>query len=444
MHAAGKPNPTGVETKQNPSGPELSRRSLINASVGLAAASLLPAAANAGQSEQEPAALRGTISDGKITFPPLHNPTESGGPVPNPDPADKRLGVAVVGLGNLSLGEILPAFGAAKHVRVTALVSASREKASLVAAQYGVPEKNLYSYTDFDNLKNNPDVDFVYIVLPNSMHAEYTVRAAQAGKHVLCEKPMATSVAEAQQMVDACRKAGRKLMIAYRLQYDPAHRTLIEMARKKDFGELRLIDAINGQNDAPNGQWRQIKALSGGGSLPDVGIYCLNAFRYITGEEPVEVTGQITQPKNDPRFREIEDIACFTLRFPSGVFATGISGYSFHENRHLRVMATDAWFGLDPAFGYDNIAIQIGRKSGKANAEEQRRFSAHNQFAKEMDHFAECIKSNKQPYTPGEEGLQDHKIMQAIYQSAAGSSPVKLPLVTQLDTTRGPAPDSNA
>jgi predicted dehydrogenase len=319
------------------------------------------------------------------------------------------------------------------------LVSGERDKAQAVAAQYGVPEKGLYDYHSFDQLQNNPDVDIVYIVLPNALHAEYTVRAAQAGKHVLCEKPMAASVAEAEQMVKACREAQKKLMIAYRLQYDPAHRAVIEMARSKQFGELRFLNAVNGQNDAPNGQWRQIKALAGGGSLPDVGIYCLSAFRYITGEEPYEVTGQLTQPKNDPRFKEIEDVSNFTLRFPAGVFATGSAGYSFHESRHLRAMATDAWFGLDPAFAYSNLTLQIGRKVGESNSEDQRRFSPHNQFATEMDHFAERIQAGQEALTPGEEGLQDQKIMEAIYQAAAGGGVIKLPLTKKIDSTRGPA-----
>ncbi len=413
----------------------LTRRHLVGA--GLAGATLLAAQSN---QETQPPALLGSVSEGKVTLPPLHQPSESNNPLPNPDPVNKRLGVAVVGLGHLSLEQILPGFGEAKHVRVTALVSGEADKARAVAAQYGVPEKGLYDYRNFDGIKNNPDVDIVYIVLPNSMHAEYTTRAAQAGKHVLCEKPMATSVAEAERMVKACRDAGRKLMIAYRMQYNPAHRTVIEMARSKQLGELRFMSAVNGQNDAPNGQWRQIKSFAGGGSLPDVGIYCFNAFRYITGEEPFEVTGQITQPKNDPRFREIEDICTFTLRFPSGVFASGSSGYSYHENRHLRVMAAEGWFGLDPAFSYDNLTLQIGRKAGKANSEEQRRFPSHNQFATEMDDFAERIRSNQEPLTPGEEGLQDHKIIAAIYESAAGGGAVKLPVTKQIDSTRGPAP----
>ncbi len=416
----------------------LTRRSLIGSGAGIAGAALLSAQSG---NEQQPAALRGSVSQGTVTLPLLHNPSESSDKLPNPDPVNKRLGVAVVGLGNLALAQIIPGFGEAKHVRLTALVSGEKDKAQVIAAQYGVPDKNIYSYANFDDIKNNPDVDIVYIVLPNSMHAEYTVRAAKAGKHVLCEKPMATSIAEAETMVNECHRAGKKLMIAYRLQYNSAHLEVIKMARTKQFGDLRFINAVNGQNDAPNGQWRQIKSLAGGGSLPDVGLYCLNAFRYITGEEPVEVTAQMTYPKNDPRFREIEDISNFTLRFPSGVFASGSAGYSYHESRQLRVMASDGWFGLDPAFGYENLALQAGQKAGQANSKEERRFSAKNQFAVEMDHFAERIRADQQPRTPGEEGLQDQKIIDAIYRAAAGGGVIKLPVSNKIDGTRGPAID---
>ena len=225
----------------------------------------------------------------------------------------------------------------------------------------------MYDYANFDRLKDNPDVDAVYIVLPNNMHLEYTLRAAAAGKHVLCEKPMATNVADAERMVAACRDAKRTLMIAYRMQYEPTHRELIRIARGGEYGPIRLIEAVNGQNDAPNGQWRQSRAQAGGGSLPDVGIYCLNAARYVTGEEPIEISAQVTRPKDDPRFTEIEDIAAFTLRFPSGVIAQCTSGYSLHESRQMRVMMRDAWVEMNPAFSYDGVAMQIGRKAGRAH-----------------------------------------------------------------------------
>ncbi len=414
---------------------ELTRRRII-AAAGTATAAGLAMPVAAAPAEQQPGFF-GAARDGKVEMAPLHAPGEGAEPLPNREPPGKRLGVAVVGVGHLTLEQIVPAFGSAKNVRLAGLVSGHRDVAMAVAAQNGVPASHVYDYRSFDEIRNNADVDIVYIVLPNSQHLEFTQRAAAAGKHVLCEKPMASTVAEAEGMIKACRDAGRKLMIAYRLQYDAAHRALIGMARAKTYGELRMIEAVNGQNDVA-GQWRQIKALAGGGSLPDVGIYCLNAFRYLTGEEPIEVTGRITQPEGDPRFREIEDIATFTLRFPSGVIATGTSGYSFHEDRRLRCAATDGWFGMDPAFSYSGLVMHIGRKVGGATSMEQRTWTPKNQFAVEMDHFAEAIRANREPHTPGEEGLADLKVMAAIYESAAGGSTVRLPLVKGLDTTRGP------
>ncbi len=421
---------------------EITRRSLVGATTaGLASLGLIgQAEAAETNQQQQPKALLGTVEGDRVTLPPLDNKSDLSEPAPNLDPPGKRLGVALVGLGHLSLGQILPGFGEAKHVRLTALVSGERDKALAVAAQHGVPEKNIYDYGNFDSLKNNPDVDIIYIVLPNALHAEYTVRAAQAGKHVLCEKPMSTDVADAQRMVDACKAANRKLMIAYRCQYLPEHRAIIDMARSKQLGGLRLIDAVNGQNNANNGQWRHIRALSGGGSLPDVGLYCLNATRYITGEEPVEITARMTQPKDDARFREVEDVVSFTLRFPSGVMATCQSGYSFHERRALRIMAEDGWFGLDPAFSYNNQVMQIGRRAGVSNGEESRRWSPRNHFANEMDAYAEALRAGHEPLTPGEEGLQDQRIMAAIYEAAAGGGVVKMSPGARLDSTRGPVP----
>ena len=350
----------------------------------------------------------------------------------------------MVGLGRLSLTQILPGFAEAKHVRVTALVSGERDKARVIAAQYNVPERNIYDYKSFDSIKNNPDVDVVYVVLPNAMHLEYTLRAAAAGKHVMCEKPMATSAADAQRMVDACRQAGRKLMIAYRCQYLPEYRELIRLARDKTYGEIRFIEASNGQDNANNGQWRLNKALAGGGSLPDVGLYCLNAARFITGEEPVEITARTTRPKDDPRFREVEDLCTFTLRFPSGVLASCSSGYSYHENRFLRLMATEAAVGLDPAFSYDNLTMQVSRRAGTSQSLEHRRWSPKNQFALEMDSYAQAIRADRLPLTPGEEGLQDMRVIEAIYQAAESGSVVRMAPAAKLDATRGspPAQDS--
>ncbi len=413
----------------------LGRRAALGAAA-LAPALALTAAARADQ----PDALRGKVEGGRVVLPDLSTASEANPPTPSPDALSGRLGVAVVGLGHLTLDQILPGTLNSRHVRVTALVSGDPAKARVVAGQYGVPEQNLYDYAGFDRLRDNPAVDFVYIVLPNNMHAEFTMRAAQAGKHVLCEKPMATNVADAERMVTACRDARRLLMIAYRMQYDPYHRSLVAMAREGTYGPIRSISAVNGQNNADSGQWRHVLKQAGGGSLPDVGLYCLSAARYITGEEPNEITAQMTQPKDDPRFAEVEDTAAFTLRFPSGVVANCMSGYSHHEARQLRVMARDASIDMDPAFSYEGLVMRIGRKAGQAQAVEQRRFGERNQFAREMDHFAECIRAGRTPHTPGEEGLQDQRLLAAIYEAAHGGGIVRLPPVAGLDTTRGPAP----
>ena len=407
------------------------------AALGVALAALGAPAARA----DDLGALRGKVEGDQVLLPKLHGESEVEGPTTNTDPLARKLGVAVVGLGHLSLDEILPGTLTSKHVRVTALVSGSPAKARTVAAQYGVPDAALYDYAGFDRIKDNPAIDFVYIVLPNDMHAEYTVRAAQAGKHVLCEKPMATSIPDAERMIAACRDAGRKLMIAYRMQYDPYHRLLIKTVRDGQYGPLRAMSAVNGQNDAPDGQWRQVIRQAGGGALPDVGIYCFNAFRYITGREPLAVTAQLTQPRDDLRFREVEDSVSFTLRFPGDVLAQGLCGYSLHETRSLTVATAAASIHLDPAFAYQGLRMQIGHKVGAAAAVEERRFAHRSQFAREMDHLAECIRADRTPHTPGEEGLQDMRVMAAIYEAARGGGTVRMPEVPGLDTTRGPLPD---
>jgi predicted dehydrogenase len=344
----------------------------------------------------------------------------------------------------LTLEEIMPAFADCKLAKPTALVSGDSAKANQVAQQYGIKPQNVYSYQTYDNLRNNPDVDVIYIVLPNSMHLEYTVRGAKAGKHILCEKPMATSVADAQKMIDACKQADRKLMIAYRSQYEPHHRAMIQMVRSKELGTIKVIQADNGQNQGGDlNQWRLERALAGGGSLPDVGIYCLNAARYLTGEEPIAISAQTFTTPNDPRFKEVEESVTFQLRFPSGVLAICSTSYGFHEARRYRIFGSDGWAQLDPGFAYHGLRMMMSRKSPTNSMAEnitEVRLPEKNQFALEIDHMADCVMQNKQPHTPGEEGLQDQKLMALIYQAAETDKTITLPPVTGLDTTRGPAP----
>ncbi|CAM4025531.1 Gfo/Idh/MocA family oxidoreductase [Corallococcus sp. ZKHCc1 1396] len=409
------------------------RRRMLGAAGGLVTASawMPPVLAAAGSSPQ-------------VKLPPTFANTERERPgPPNPQPDAERVGWAIVGLGHLSLEELLPAFGQSKRNKLVALVSGDRAKAQAVAKQYGVPDKGLYDYKTFDRLKDNPDVQVVYIVLPNSMHAEYTVRAAQAGKHVFCEKPMANTVAECQQMIDACKKADRKLGIAYRLQYEPHHRALIRMARDKELGTLKLFTADNGQNQGEPNQWRHKKALAGGGALPDVGIYCLNAARYLSGEEPIEVHGFSHSTPNDPRFKEVDEHFAFHLKFPSGFQANCTTSYSTHETKRMRLMGSDGWADMDPAFSYGGLRLRIATKSKafpKADDTVERSFSQTSQFAREMDHFARCVQENTVPHTPGEEGLADMRIIEALYRSAREGRTVKLEAPKKLDAFRGPPP----
>ncbi len=416
----------------------MNRRGALTVAAGMAGTLLARAAAAA------PEIDTGRVQGGRVEFPPETAPTErpSGGP-PNPMPVPERVGFAVVGLGRLALEEILPAFGEAKRSRLVALVSGTPDKAARIAAEYGVQPEAVYDYAGFDRIRDNPDIQAVYVVLPNAMHKEYTIRAAQAGKHVLCEKPMAVSAAEGQAMVDACRAAGRKLMIAYRCQYEPFNREVLRMVREKTFGPARFIDAVNVQNQGDGAQWRFKRALAGGGSLPDVGLYCLNAARYLTGEEPVEVVARSFSPPGDPRYAEVEETVNFMLRFPGGVVANCATSYGMHESRRLAVHTPGAAISLDGAFSYHDKQFRVARRDGQAEGVEERRIPMKNQFALEMDHMAECVLSNREPHTPGEEGVQDHRIMEAIYQSAASGQPVALPRLEGLDRTRGPAPSSS-
>jgi predicted dehydrogenase len=306
-----------------------------------------------------------------------------------------------------------------------ALVSGNRDKALQVADRYGVDQKNIYDYQNFDRIADNDAIDIVYIVLPNALHAEYTVRAFKAGKHVLCEKPMAVSAAECETMIRAGREANRKLMIAYRAQYEPYNMEAIRMAREGELGKIRLVTSDHGRildPKVPADQWRMVKALAGGGSLYDIGIYSLQAARYITGEEPVEVTAHITSDTSDPRFKEIEDLVAFQLRFPSGTLANLTASYSTSPVKRIQVFGSKASLVLDPATEYERHQMM-----GKTEKEERRvQIPEGNQFAAEMDHLSKPVMENREPKTPGEEGLRDICIMQAVYQSAQQGRPVSL------------------
>ena len=421
---------------------DTTRRHLMAAAggAGLAGASLASAATM--PSAPPPAPVdQGSAAAGKVEFPPIVRETERpGSGPPNPDPPAERVGLAVMGLGRLAVENILPAIAQSKHVRLAGLVSGDPEKMQTLATQYGVDPASCYDYASFDRIRDNPAIQVVYIVLPNALHRDATVRAARAGKHVMCEKPMAANVAEAREMVAACKSAGRLLMIAYRIQYEVVNAELRRRARAGDLGQIQMIDSINTQNQGDPTQWRQRRALAGGGSLPDVGLYCLNTTRALLGEEPYEVSAAIHSPPADPRFREVESNVAFTLRFPSGIIAQCASSYSAHQMRNIRVIGDQAHAEIQNAFDYEGQRLRISRREGQAEGGTELALGAKNQFALEMDHFAQCVRTGARPRTPGEEGLQDHVVMAAIYEAARTGRPVALPRTEGRDVFRGPGP----
>jgi predicted dehydrogenase len=339
-----------------------------------------------------------------------------------PEPPGKKLGWAIVGLGSLAINQILPAFARCENSKVVALVSGHPDKANKLAQRYGVNPKNIYNYQNYDSIKDNPEVDVIYIVLPNGMHAEYTIRGFQAGKHVLSEKPMANTPAECQAMIDAGRKANRKLMVAYRCRYEPFNQEMIRLARSQELGPIKVIVADHGFNIGDPNQWRLNKGLAGGGSMMDIGIYSLQAARYISGEEPIEVSAMSYTTPGDVRFKEVEEATNFQLRFPSGILANCTSSYGYSGQNHYRAVATKGWFELEPATSYTGQHMRVHH----GNITEEPEIQARDHFTLEMDHMSQCVMQDKTPLTPGEEGLRDMKIIMSVYEAAATGKTVKL------------------
>jgi predicted dehydrogenase len=416
----------GIDTMNSQT---LSRRSFVVAATGALAGTVVADGAEA--QDSKPAA------ENEVQLSPIHAASEAPEHAPGPflSPG-RRIGFAMVGLGRLSLNQILPAFAKSEQCKPVALVSGDRMKALKIAAQYGIAETSITDYANFERLKDMPGVDVIYIVLPNSMHREFAERAAKMGKHVLCEKPMATTVPDCEAMIAACERANVKLMIAYRQQYEPMNRTLLQAVRDGKLGILRSIIASNSQDEGDPTQWRLSHKLAGGGSMPDVGIYCLNAARFLSGLEPEEVFAMSVQPQDDPRFKEVEARCEVLARFPGGVTATFTSGYDTHRSAFLRLEGSEAMAEMDPAFGYHGSKLRFVKLMDGKDTEITPGMEDKDQFAIEMDHMASCVRNNQRPHTGGEEGLQDQRIVEAIYKSAAEGRTVKLAQPSR--PTRGP------
>jgi predicted dehydrogenase len=324
----------------------------------------------------------------------------------------------IVGLGRISMEHFMPAVELSKTGKITALVSGHREKAEKQAAQYNVPSPSIYDYENYDEIRDNKEIDAVYIALPNSMHAEYTIRAAKAGKHVLCEKPMATSVADCKAMIEACKKHNVKLMIAYRCQYNPLHLKAIDLIRSGQIGQVQAIESAFGFPIQP-GEWRLNRKMAGGGPLMDVGVYSLNACRYLTGEEPGEIKANASTIDHDGRFNEVEENVGWTMKFPSGILASCNTTYGGDTGGggFFKVHGSKGWVAMEPAFPYQGKMLTARLSDGQTlNLPEPDKDPWD--FVRQADHLAQCVRENRDPKTPGEEGQRDLELMSQIYVAA--------------------------
>ncbi|MEM9325040.1 MAG: Gfo/Idh/MocA family oxidoreductase [Bacteroidota bacterium] len=333
-------------------------------------------------------------------------------------PKQDRVGVALVGLGNYSRGQLAPALQETSHAYLAGLVTGTPAKAEEWGKKHNIPKKNIYSYDNFDDIADNPDIDVVYIVLPNSMHAEYTIRAAEAGKHVICEKPMANSVEECRQMIAACKKANRQLSIGYRLHYEPFNQEMMRLGQEEVYGPLTHIEANFGFPIGDPTQWRLRKDLAGGGAMMDVGVYCIQGARYTTGMEPLNVQAQ--EFKTDPvKFAEVDETITWQMEFPKGIICSSSTTYAFGVHR-LWAYSKRQRFGISPAYGYDGKKGET--PDGPMNFPQVREQANH------MDDFAQCLKEDRPTRTPGEMGMQDLRIIEAIYESIRkGGAKVDIP-----------------
>lgn len=328
----------------------------------------------------------------------------------NPAKKGRKLGIALVGLGYYSTDLLAPALQETTETYLAGIVTGTPEKEKIWAMKYNIPEKNIYNYENFDTIADNDDIDIIYVVLPNSMHKEYTIRAAEAGKHVICEKPMALNAQECRDMIDACEKNKVKLSIGYRMQFEPHTREIIHMGQDQVFGKVLLVTGGAGFTfgESLYSNWR-LKKDMGGGVMMDMGVYPLNAARYITGLEPVSASAQ-TFKKRPDIFKEVDEITMFQLNFPGNLVANLTT--SFHANfNYIQATAEKGWFRLSPFQSYSGIEGE----SSKGPIE----FPQINQQAAQMDEVAVCIRENKPFRVTGEEGLKDMLAVDAIHESMA-------------------------
>ncbi len=329
---------------------------------------------------------------------------------------EKNLGIALVGLGNYSENHLAPALLETEFCHLAGVVTGTPSKEKKWADKYGLAATHIYNYKNFDDLADNEDIDIVYVVLPNAMHAEFSIRAAQAGKHVICEKPMAISVAECQAIIDACDQANVKLQIGYRLLYEPNTIQVYDYAHNQKMGAIRSIESSNAFYASDNStNWRFDDALSGGGPLMDMGVYNVHGVRNTMNAEPVAVTAQSYNVRE--RFKTIEETIYWQMEFASGLIANCMTSYSARTS-NLIIHADQGKFGLEPAYGYG--PIQSFAKGENISADHT------NHQAVQMDAFARHILDDTDVIASGQQGLLDMKVIEAIYKAAETGTRVEV------------------
>jgi predicted dehydrogenase len=342
-------------------------------------------------------------------------------PGKNPSYDGPLLRVAIMGLGSYGT-RVADAMKDCTKAKLVGVISGTPSKITSWQSKYGIPEKNCYNYENYDAIKDNPDIDAVYIITPNALHKEAAIRVARAGKHVISEKPMSISAKDGAEMVAACKKANVKLLVGYRMHFEPKTLEVIRMRRDGELGKILFFQGLSGFRIGDPTQWRLNKALAGGGAMMDIGIYSINGARYMVGEEPVWVTAQ--EIKNDKeKFKEgVDETILFQLGFPGGAVASCLSTYSMNGLDKFYLNGEKGFAEMQPSTGYGPIK---GRTHKGELAQEHK---THQTI--QMDEMSDIILNGKQPVVPvdGEEGLKDLKIIDAIFAAVKSGKKVSLKL----------------
>ncbi|MGV8878465.1 MAG: Gfo/Idh/MocA family protein [Sphingobacteriaceae bacterium] len=336
-------------------------------------------------------------------------------------PGDRVLSVAIMGLGSYG-NRVAEAMQSCKRAKLVGVISGTPSKIKDWQSKYNIPEKNCYNYENFDNIKNNKDIDAVYVITPNGLHHDQVIRIAKAGKHAICEKPMAVNAKQGQEMIDACKKAGVKLLVGYRMHFEPKTLEIIRMRKAGEFGKITFFQGLCGFKIGDPSQWRLNRELAGGGAMMDIGIYAINGSRYMVGEEPIWVTAEET--KTDPQlFKDgVDETIQFQFGFPGGAVASCLSTYNMNNLDRFFLNGQNGFAELQPSTGYGPI---IGRThKGELNQPH----TTHQTV--QMDEMAGIILDGNSPIVPvnGEEALKDLKIIDAIYLAVKTGKKVDLKL----------------